>query len=302
MKLKTLLDLARISNLPTVWSNVLVGAVLSRPDQAPPDSVHLTVAVAGVAGSLLYTGGMFLNDAFDAAIDARERPERPIPSGRIARSSVFALGFAMLALALVLLAVLAFAWSGTGGVSLVGAGALTAGFVLVYDRWHKGRWWSPVVMGLCRAGLYFIGALAVSPSVAFPVLAAALLLSGYVVSLTHVARFENATTVARAWPSLFLFAPPLLSFLGDHHTRAPFETVLFVGVVLLGLYWSARAIVAARRGGPNIGRAVVALIAGISLVDATFLVSLRPHAQGALAVALTAFVLTLLFQRWVRGT
>ena len=40
----------------------------------------------------LYAAGMVLNDAFDAELDARERPERPIPSGRISRSRHGVLG------------------------------------------------------------------------------------------------------------------------------------------------------------------------------------------------------------------
>ena len=40
---------------------------------------------------------MYLNDAFDREIDARERPERPIPSGRIGAGPVFAIGFGLLA-------------------------------------------------------------------------------------------------------------------------------------------------------------------------------------------------------------
>ena len=36
-----------------------------------------------LAMSLFYVGGMYLNDYFDRAIDARERPERPIPAGDI---------------------------------------------------------------------------------------------------------------------------------------------------------------------------------------------------------------------------
>ncbi len=49
-----------------------------------------------IALSLAYVAGMYLNDAFDAAIDRRERPDRPIPSGRVARRTVFVAGFAML--------------------------------------------------------------------------------------------------------------------------------------------------------------------------------------------------------------
>src|SRR5688572_15020701 len=143
MKLRTLLDLARISNLPTVWSNVLAGAVLaSESPEARP------IIAAGVAGSFLYSGGMFLNDAFDAEIDARERPERPIPSGRIQQKTVFRLGLGMLAVAVAVLAGFSLAENEVRVSNLVGTGLAVAVAVVVYDRWHKGFAWSPVVMGL----------------------------------------------------------------------------------------------------------------------------------------------------------
>ena len=55
-----------------------------------------TVLAAAVALSLFYVGGMWLNDAFDAEIDARERAGRPIPQGDVDRGTVFAGGFAFL--------------------------------------------------------------------------------------------------------------------------------------------------------------------------------------------------------------
>ena len=43
--------------------------------------------------TFFYLGGMYLNDAFDAEIDAAERPERPIPSGQVSARLIFHLGF-----------------------------------------------------------------------------------------------------------------------------------------------------------------------------------------------------------------
>ena len=65
--------LGRVSNLPTVWTNTLAGATLAGAAVTPGRLVLLAAAF-----SLLYTGGMYLNDAFDREVDARERPERPI--------------------------------------------------------------------------------------------------------------------------------------------------------------------------------------------------------------------------------
>jgi 4-hydroxybenzoate polyprenyltransferase len=74
----TYLKIGRVSNLPTVWTNVLAGAFLSGHAADVTTLLWVMLAI-----TLFYTGGMYLNDAFDADIDARERPNRPIPSGQI---------------------------------------------------------------------------------------------------------------------------------------------------------------------------------------------------------------------------
>src|SRR5690349_2325781 len=87
---RTLLILGRVSNLPTVWSNCLAGWLLSGGGRTK-EFWWMTLGA-----TLLYTGGMFLNDAFDAAFDAQHRRERPIPSGAIALKTVWQLGLALL--------------------------------------------------------------------------------------------------------------------------------------------------------------------------------------------------------------
>ena len=124
MTLSTLLRLGRVSNLPTVWTNALGGAVLSG---IQPDLV--TVALAALALTFFYEGGMWLNDAFDAEIDAKERANRPIPNEEIGRQTVFIGGFAMLAIG----AAIAFSlgvYAGLAGLSLAGA-------IVAYAWLHK---------------------------------------------------------------------------------------------------------------------------------------------------------------------
>jgi 4-hydroxybenzoate polyprenyltransferase len=70
--------LSRVSNLPTVWSNVLAGCVLVAPIVPWPVFYRIATGV-----SLLYTSGMFLNDAFDYESDALARPDRPLPAGDV---------------------------------------------------------------------------------------------------------------------------------------------------------------------------------------------------------------------------
>lgn len=289
------LQLGRVSNLPTVWSNVVAGALLSG------GVVRFgPLLCVGVVGSLFYVGGMYLNDAFDAAIDARERPERPIPAGRVDRSVVFALGFAMLGLGLLLLLGLVLAGFSPSGFALLGAGAATALAVVAYDRWHKGHALSPVIMGLCRAGLYVMAALAVSPRLSSAVLLGAAALAAYVVGLTHIARFETASMIGRSWPSALVLAPVTVAVLRDRPDLGTVGTVMAAAVWLGTTAYALSAVSLALRGGPSIGGAVGALIAGIALSDASLIVG-----QGALpavAFALFAFLATRWAQRHVRGT
>ena len=74
------LELARVSNLPTCVSNVLVGAAIGG---VTCEIAWPAVGIVAVAVMLLYVGGMALNDVVDYRIALRQRPRRRIPSGRI---------------------------------------------------------------------------------------------------------------------------------------------------------------------------------------------------------------------------
>ena len=65
------LRLGRVSNLPTVWTNVLAGTVLAGSIPTPFPMGLLLLAI-----SLFYVAGMYLNDAFDRQFDASEENER----------------------------------------------------------------------------------------------------------------------------------------------------------------------------------------------------------------------------------
>ena len=154
----TLLRLGRVSNLPTVWTNVLAATVL-----AGGAWQNARIGLVLVAMSLFYVGGMYLNDYFDRAIDARERPGRPIPAGDITANAVAAAGFGMLFAGVVLLAA-------TGVIAAV-MGLVLAALIVAYNLFHKGVALSPVTMGLCRAFVYFGAAAAVAGQVSWPVAA-----------------------------------------------------------------------------------------------------------------------------------
>src|SRR5688572_6448443 len=102
VRLGVWLRLGRVSNLPTVWTNVLAALALAGALRPEP-----VVPLLALAFSVFYVGGMYLNDAFDRRIDAVERPNRPIPSGQVSAAAVFAIGFACLLLGTLLTALCA---------------------------------------------------------------------------------------------------------------------------------------------------------------------------------------------------
>jgi 4-hydroxybenzoate polyprenyltransferase len=281
--LETLLKLGRVSNLPTVLTNVLAGTVL-----AAGTVPGWRNALVMLAMSLLYIGGMYLNDYFDRAIDARERPQRPIPAGDISAGTVCAFGFGMLGLGVVLLA--------ATGVSAALTGVFLALAIVLYDAFHKNNPVAPVIMGLCRALVYCGAAAVAAGSVPVAVVIAALALLAYVAGLTYAARQESFDRVGHLWPLVVLAAPMLLAL--PALTNGLIAALVYLALIGCAAY--AVYLLAARPMPGAVPRAVGLLIAGISLVDAALLAA-AGHAMPALA-AMLGFPATLLLQRYIPGT
>jgi hypothetical protein len=294
MNIRTLLVLGRISNLPTVWSNLLAGWILNWGGFRP-----FSLALLLVGGSFLYTGGMFLNDFCDAEFDALYCPQRPIPAGKISRQAVgqwailwFVLGFACLAF--------------LGAVSAIFALVLIAAIIL-YDFRHKGLAWAPLVMGLCRFLLYPLAAVSVGATNVFAtlnlfVVPAGVALGLYVAGITYLARGESRPEKPARWALLLLFLPVATSLgiflLQNMHRPVPPGALALA--CLLQLYWMAWMLVPFwRKSNPSLGRVVSGLLAGIVLID----VLMATLMLGPLSAALLPlFALAFLLQRFVPAT
>lgn len=280
---ETLLRLGRVSNLPTVWTNVLAATVL-----AAGATQGWRTGLVVLAMSLFYVGGMYLNDYFDRAIDARERPQRPIPAGEISAATVCAFGFGMLGLGVALLAAVSFAAASTA--------VLLALAIVLYDAFHKGNPVAPVIMGLCRALVYCGAAAVATGSVQILIVIAAGALLAYVAGLTYAARQESFDQVGNLWPLAVLMAPMLVALPALANGIIP----ALVYLALAGCAAYAIYLLAARPMPGAVPRAVGLLIAGISLLDAALLAA-SGHAMPALAATL-GVPATLLLQRYIPGT
>ncbi|GMG84137.1 UbiA family prenyltransferase [Paralimibaculum aggregatum] len=284
MTLTTFLKLGRLSNLPTVWSNALAGAVLAAGAGAGTGAG--TVALAALALTFFYVGGMWLNDAFDAEIDAAMRADRPIPLGEIPRETVFAGGGLFL--------VLGIGTAGLLGAEVALAGYALAGTVLLYDWLHKRTALAPVIMGATRFLSYALAAIAAGGFGGDAALGAAGLFA-YVIGLTYAAKQEAYDRIERAWPLAVLALPLLVAgwmAAGSGLALALLAALVAVTGLALRRFF--------RRARGDVPKGVVTLIAGIALYDAVLLAGAGAPVAAGLAAA--AFLLTLALQRVVSGT
>jgi 4-hydroxybenzoate polyprenyltransferase len=280
--LRTLLVLGRASNLPTVWSNCLAGWYLGG------GGYMSGFILLCLGATCLYTGGMFLNDAFDVEFDRQHRSERPIPSGAISLGEVWGFGVGWLVLGAVLLAF--FGWP-----TAILTGLLVVS-ILVYDAVHKAIAFSPFLMALCRFFLFLTAASASDEGVTGLAVWSSLALALYIVGLSYVAKSESARGPLRYWPCLLLAAPLLLAYLvnqGEYKPRSLMLSALLLFWILRNLrftYWP---------GKRNIPRTVSGLLAGIVLVD---LLALAGGDIFMLLIFTVLFAATLVFQRFVPAT
>jgi 4-hydroxybenzoate polyprenyltransferase len=135
-------QLVRLPNVFTAMADILMAALVANALPAHTPAVLFML----LASSCLYCSGMVWNDYFDLEQDKRERPFRPLPSGRISPGAAVRLGVVLLA-AGVAFAVLA---SGESRLAPVILAVLLAGAILLYDGLLKRTALGPVGMGACR--------------------------------------------------------------------------------------------------------------------------------------------------------
>jgi 4-hydroxybenzoate polyprenyltransferase len=282
--LSTLLRLGRISNLPTVWTNVIAGSAIA--GDARPDQLGL-IALAMTA---FYVGGMYLNDFFDRAADARDRPGRPIDAGEITAGAVLSIGFGFLTTGVLLMM--------SFGLAAAACGAVLAAAIVLYDVWHKGNPLSPIVMGLCRALVYIGACMAVTGGLSAAALIGALALAFHVAGITYAAKQESLNRVGNLWPLLMLAVPAVAAL-----AAATAWPVLVALVLLLAADARAVQLLAGKPVPGAVPLAVSGLIAAICLVDAVAVAVASAGGHiGIVAICALGYPLTRWLQRIIPGT
>lgn len=185
IKLRATLELLRPANIVTAFADILAGAaaaagflLITEPDLLfLPQIYWLLLATFG-----LYGGGIVFNDVFDADLDVRERPERPIPSGRLSKRYAFILGACLLLIGVF------------SAYQVNQAAGILAIFISVcsiyYDAKAKhSKISGPLFMGSCRGGNLMLGA-ALFPEALVHLWPLALVPIAYIGSITLISQGE----------------------------------------------------------------------------------------------------------------
>ncbi|GAB2975509.1 SCO3242 family prenyltransferase [Saccharothrix stipae] len=178
-------ELVRAPAALTVLGDTLAGAAAAG---VPLRGKRLLLPLSSVA---LYWSGMALNDWADRALDAAERPERPIPSGRVAPRAALTAAVALSAAGLGLAAL-------AGGRDSLAVAVPLAAAVWSYDTVLKDTAAGPLAMAACRGLDVVLGA---GRERAVGALPAAAVMAGHTLGVTVLSRGEvrgGSTGVAKA--------------------------------------------------------------------------------------------------------
>ena len=215
----------------------------------------------------LYGGGVVFNDVFDADLDKKERPERPIPSGLISKNSAAVFATILLILAVVAAALVHEQLFST---SFFIALAIAVAAVL-YDKWGKHHLFlGPINMGLCR-GLNLLLGMSIFPEALSQYWAMAVVPIVYIAAITMISRGEvhggKKTTLFAAVIFYFVvIAFILTTAVGNGSLLSTIGfLVIFIALIFPPLQKALR-----EPNGPLIGRAVKAGVIGLIAMNASW--------------------------------
>jgi 4-hydroxybenzoate polyprenyltransferase len=234
-KVRAYLELMRPANIVTAFADILAGfavagGVVSFTGEAAFISHEglwwLLLSTFG-----LYGGGVVFNDVFDAELDAEERPERAIPSGRVSKLEASFLGTLLHVLGILS----AFQVNQTAGFIALTVAILT----IIYDSKAKHSViFGPLFMGLCRGGNLLLG-ISIVPGILFQSWFLAFIPIVYIASITLISRGEVSGGsrmhgfIAVGMLTAVIIALLIFAFIPDYRllTALPF-LLLFAWMVL----------------------------------------------------------------------
>jgi 4-hydroxybenzoate polyprenyltransferase len=312
-RLRAYAQLVRLPNVFTAFADIGLGALATwaLPGAYPGPRWLLSFACLLAASGCLYCAGMVWNDFFDLEQDQRERPFRPLPSGRVTRRAAARLGTALLGAGLGFAALGGWREEGHDWTPFIIAACIAVA-VLLYDGWLKGTWAGPLGMGACRFLNVLLGLCVGSSAVAHQAVAAfpwdwgihlAAVVGLYIVGVTWFARTEarisrQSALAAAAGVLLGALALALaLPLWFPPNTSSPLFPYLLVCLGFLVGLPVCQAI--NRPAPPAVQTAVKRAIFGLVVLDAT----LATAVAGSIGLVLLVLLLPATYLgRWLYST
>ncbi len=285
-RLKQYLLLVRLPNVFTALSNVLAGYFSLT---APAEASLLHVSMLMGSSALLYVSGIVLNDYFDIEMDRKERPGRPLPSGRVSKRGALALAILTLAAANVIALLVSPA-------SLVVSAVLSA-VIFAYDyRAKKGRL-GPAAMAGARFMNVLLGAspaLLVLDALPWYTLFAAGAMFAYVYAIMLLSRKEvgeHKDTYKSIVQSFSIIAGIIASTVLLAVYLGSVEMSVSIAIFSAAMFFTFRGIGAAQP--QKIQNAVRNLVLSIIILDSIFITAFAglPYGLASLAIMAPPIVL-----------
>ncbi len=261
------LILIRIPNLFTIPSNVIVGfsqlVLLNNANWA-------TLFILILTSLLLYTVGIVLNDYIDRQIDRRERPTRPLPSGKISARS--ALIFVVVA---TLSSVLAAAYVSLFTLVIV---LSIIGTIIAYDCWLKSSTFGHMVMALSRvfnivlgfSPLLFLPFSSNNDLIRITVILASMFI--YVFTISYLSKFETGALTKKINYTFALLSISSISVVLVLFTIAGYFKLdlFFILPIFIGMLLITFGKRYTRFGANEAGQMVRNLVLSIIVLDSLF--------------------------------
>lgn len=276
--MKYYLQLMRPANLVTAIADIMAGLSIAKFVFSTDTLSIQTILLLSLSTVGLYGGGVVFNDVFDAELDAIERPERAIPSGKVSKQNATLLGSILLVLGIFCAFLVSFE-------SMIIA-LIVAVLALVYDKVGKHHaFLGPINMGLCRGGNLLLGMSVMVSSLQdwwwigiIPVL--------YIAAITMISRGE----VHGGSKSILYFAGILYVIVSISQIALSYHfgnVLIALPFVILHIYLIFKPLITAIQNpiGPNIGKAVKAGVLALIVMDAAW-VSVSGNFPVAIAVLL----------------
>lgn len=296
-------ELIRLPNTFTALADILAGYWLVT--MGLQGSWRLGALLA--ASACLYSAGMVMNDLHDIETDRRERPDRPLPSGRIMRRHAV-----IAAVTLMLIGLGSAAVAGNPGDSLrsmIGLGDLSALIalglmvaILAYDLALKTTPVGPLLMGLCRA-LNITLPMTIVPTVSTnPQALAPVVLCVYIFAVTTFGRHEASRSSRRRLLVGTGGIGAAMVMLGVFVVwNASNDRTTLILWLATGFHFFRTALRTVRDPSPRrVQYAMKTYILGLIAIDAVFANAAAGWGAGAIVLAL--LVPALILGRWLYST